>query len=190
MHKTDLRRKFLLARRALSHFHRRAFSARIQQRVMSHPAWKQAHALGTYLSLPDEVVTHTLVQQAWSLGKQLAAPVVNQAKNIMRFHRIDHQTPLQPGALGILEPRDSQTVSAEDLDLLLIPGVGFDESGFRLGFGRGYFDRFLQSCKAFRMGLAYEAQLTPALPASTWDVPMDCIVTEKRIIPLRANSGA
>ena len=188
MPKTDLRRKFLLARRALSHWHRRAFSARIQRRVMSHPAWKRARALGTYLSLPDEVVTHTLVQQAWSLGKHLAAPVVNQAKNIMHFHRLDHQTPLQPGALGILEPQDSPPVSCEALDLLLIPGVGFDESGFRLGFGKGYFDRFLRSCKAFRMGLAYEAQLTPALPVSSWDVPMDCIITEKRIIPLRSGS--
>lgn len=190
MNKTDLRRKFLLARRALSPFHRRAYSARIQRRVLSHPAWNRARTLGAYLSLPDEVVTHRLVKQALSLGKQLAAPVVNQAKNIMHFQRIDHQTPLQPGALGILEPRDSRTVSAEDLDLLLIPGVGFDESGFRLGFGKGYFDRFLQGCRAFRMGLAYEAQLTPALPASPWDVPMDCIITEKRIIPLHATSGA
>lgn len=184
MEKPEWRKIFLTARRALSYFQRTAYSSSVQQRVLSHPAWQRARTVGAYIALPDEVQTGALLHHAWARGKQIAAPVVDPMRQQLVFHKLSRPSDLRPRLHGVLEPPRSRPITHERLDLLLVPGVGFDENGFRLGFGKGYYDRLLGSCRAFRMGLAFEAQLTRRLPAQAWDVPVDCIATEKRLIPI------
>lgn len=186
MEKPEWRKHFLTARRALSAFQRASFSAAIHRRVLSHPAWQRAHIVGAYIALPDEVQTRSLLRHAWKLGKELAAPVVDQFLQKLTFHKFSRLADLHRRQNGLLEPMASQPISQDGLDLVLVPGVGFDENGFRLGFGKGYYDRFLSTCRAYRMGLAFETQLTRCLPLQSWDVPVDCIITEKRLISVSA----
>lgn len=186
MEKPEWRKLFLAARGALSAFERASFSSFIHRRIVSHPVWQQARTVGAYISLPDEVQTRPLLRQAWQRGKQIVAPAVDQHNHTLTFHRLSRMDEMRWRSRGPLEPPRTRPVAQELIDLVLVPGVGFDERGYRLGFGKGYYDRFLGSCRAFRMGLAFEAQLTGVLPTSAWDTPVDCIVTEKRFLPLTA----
>ena len=83
--------------------------------------------------------------------------------------------------MGIDTPVSGETLPPEKLDLVLVPGVAFDQSGNRLGFGKGYFDRFLAKCLCPAVGLAYELQLVDAIEARPHDVPMNRIVTERAV---------
>ncbi|MEW6517191.1 MAG: 5-formyltetrahydrofolate cyclo-ligase [candidate division FCPU426 bacterium] len=182
MEKQEWRQHFLQARRSLSALQRISFSAAIHRQVLNHPAWHRARTIGFYFAFPDEVQTHSLLQSAWKRGKKIAAPVINRWRQNIEFRLLSSIPPWplphkQMTRLPIMQP-----LPAERLDLVLVPGVGFDERGIRLGFGKGYYDRFFKSCRAFRMGLAYESQLTSCLPSREWDVPVDCLITEKRSI--------
>jgi 5-formyltetrahydrofolate cyclo-ligase len=187
MEKHEWRKYFLAARRALSAFQRASFSSAIHRRVLSHPAWQRARTVGAYIALPDEVQTHSLLRLARECGKQLAAPIVDPLKQRLTFHKLSRLADVCLRRPGLLEPSRSHPVAHEQLDLVLVPGIGFDERGFRLGFGKGYYDRFLETCRAFRMGLAFENQLTSLLPTKSWDIPVNCIVTEKRLIPVASS---
>ena len=187
MEKPEWRKRFLAARRTLSAFERASFSSFIHRRIVSHPVWQQARTVGAYISLPDEVQTRPLLRHAWQRGKQIVAPAVERFNHNLTFHRLSRTDELRWRSHGLLEPPRTRPVAHELIDLVLVPGVGFDERGYRLGFGKGYYDRFLGSCRAFRIGLAFEAQLTAVLPTGAWDIPVDCIVTEKRFLPLASS---
>ena len=87
---------------------------------------------------------------------------------------------LRPGALGVLEPSPEQRIALtpESFDLVIVPGVAFDRFGGRLGYGKGYYDRFLDQTSAFRLALAFDFQLLETVPTEMHDVPMDGILTE------------
>lgn len=178
--KAAIREKLLQARRALKPETRRSLSRRITQQALSLPEWSSSRCVGIYLSLPDEVSTAGLVYAALSAGKTLAAPVMKLRSQTLDFRRINDPCDLFSGPLGIPQPINGSLIAPEKIDLLIIPGVGFDLYCNRLGYGEGFYDRFLPSCPGFRLGLAFEVQLIDSLPAAPQDQPMQRVLTEKR----------
>lgn len=110
----------------------------------------------------------------------LYLPKYNAITQQYQLARYDHSTDLKKGHLGILEPQ-TDLVSVDQLpaSTWLIPGLAFDHTGFRLGFGKGYYDQLLDSTPGTKIGIAYDWQIVPKLPVDQWDIPCDRLVTSE-----------
>ena len=160
-----------------------ALSSRICQRVMDLPAFKEANAAALYSPIRNEVDTESIFHAAKALGKRLLYPRVSQAS--LTFCEVSHLSELELGAWGILEPQEFNEVSIAMADLIIVPGVAFDRSGRRLGYGKGYYDRALQDFSGYKLGLAFACQIVEALPENSGDVPLDLVMTESGSYPAR-----
>jgi 5-formyltetrahydrofolate cyclo-ligase len=141
-----------------------------------------------YVSVQKEVETRGIIEYALDSGKQLAVPVT-RTRGVMNFQRILSLAGLQADRFGLLEPLEdnAQIILPGELDFVIAPGIAFDRQGNRIGFGGGYYDRFLTQTRAIRVGLAYSFQLVDLLPAETHDVRMDWLVTENEVISCQTN---
>jgi len=131
-----------------------------------------------------EVDTHEIIRLCRVMGKPVALPVV-LGGGIMEFALFDGAG-LVPGSLNIPQPGESsERVYPRAGDVILVPALSYDAEGYRLGQGGGYYDRFLSACDAFTVGLCRESMLSSGLPREEHDIPVKCLVTEKRIMRLR-----
>ena len=169
----------LKGRRALSSEQRESFSKLICDKVMSLDEFRNAKCILSYRSSFDEVCPDYLSDS----GKQFCYPV-SYEDGIMEARLPDAIDGWQEGRFGILSPdiEHSVLVRPEDIDLVIVPCVGFDESRRRLGHGKGYYDRYLPKCKnANLLAIAFEAQKLDEVATDQYDVPMQFVVTEKQI---------
>lgn len=180
--KAQLRRIFLEQRKNLSN--REQKNRKILEAVLSFPLYRSAETVLLYLSTPQEVDTHQLLEAALGEGKKVFAPV-SSADGTMEFHQVFRLKDLRPGRFGILEPPGSAPVfsaQAQNLNgkaLCFVPGAAFDRRGHRLGYGKGYYDRFLSKTPVISMGICYEELVLPRLPAEEFDQPVDFLTTER-----------
>ncbi len=180
--KPTLRTTLRVCRAALPPADRDAASARITARVQAFPGYRECQTLACYVSLPAEVATAALIQAALAAGKRVALPRCSPARRLT-FHLIHSLDGLVPGPYGILEPpADSPQLAPAALELILIPGLGFDAAGNRLGYGAGYYDGFLPQSTGCRVGLAFACQCVAHIPADPHDVAMDWVVTEAGLL--------
>jgi 5-formyltetrahydrofolate cyclo-ligase len=164
-----------------------SFSRLIWEKLFALPELSKARTVMTYLNFGNEVRTLEYVSELWKLGKQAVVPYcIAKELRLFRLERIEE---LSSGMWGILEPkpewreRADRRVDATELDLIIVPGVAFDRRGGRLGFGKGYYDRFLQNVRAdaVKIALAFQCQLVEEIPMTERDVRMDKVITEKAI---------
>lgn len=166
---------------------RRARAA--QQRLLAAPCWREAPSVALYAGVRDEMATDLLLREAWGSGREVWLPRVRAgAKGRMDFVRCAGPQDLRPGAFGLLEPRpELPGADAGDAGfgpgLMLVPGVAFDRRGGRMGYGGGFYDRFLAalaaggaSCPA--LGFCFGFQVVEQVPCAGWDRPVDGICTE------------
>ena len=133
-------------------------------------------------ALPGEVRTETLLQHAFAEGKTVICPRA-LPRGQLAHHRVTALADLTPARFGLLEPgATSPLADPTAADLVLVPGLGFDSSGARIGMGGGYYDRFLTSLDCVRLGLTFEWQLLTHVPMQAHDQRVDAIVTELRVI--------
>ncbi|MEJ7556308.1 MAG: 5-formyltetrahydrofolate cyclo-ligase, partial [Aquificaceae bacterium] len=95
--------------------------------------------------------------------------------------RLEDTTSLSPGAFCILEPSKGKEVRPEEVELSLIPGIAFDKAGYRIGYGKGYYDRLFERLGGLKVGVCYEFQVLEEVPRDDWDMPVDLVVTEEKI---------
>jgi len=160
-------------------------SSQIKKRVFDLKEFKQAKTVLFYVSYDNEVCTHDMIKESVSKGKRIVVPISDKENRRLILSEFDEWNNLEPGSYGILEPRKDKIkeISVEEVDLIIAPGVGFDEKGRRIGHGKGYYDSLLRnSTKALHIGLAFELQIVDHVPTEEHDVPLDRIVTEKRVI--------
>ena len=160
-------------------------SQQIATRLWAGSMFHQARQVMLYSPHENEVETGGLWREARRQGKYVYYPRISADKQALEFVRRHDQDDLIPGIFGIPIPPGEDLLTAVSMtDLVLIPGVGFDRAGHRLGRGRGYYDRALRGilAGAFRVGLAYEYQVVSYLPVDTNDEIVDYIVTAKRVI--------
>jgi 5-formyltetrahydrofolate cyclo-ligase len=139
-----------------------------------------------YLDMGSEVCTIPLMRQLLDLGKIVLAPIMEPvSRELSPCRIINHEVDLVLSKYGMLQPdpQRCQVFAPESIDLITVPGIAFDAKGYRIGYGGGYYDRFLRKCpQALWVGLAFEAQLIPDALPEEWDIPVHQIVTERRII--------
>jgi len=177
--KSEIRSELKKRRGVISLIEMAELSARIAEGVLSLPEYAQAKTVLCYANLRDEVLTSALIREIIRSGRTLALPAVRGEE--MKALRLTSPELMHRGAFRILEPDGDEEIAPEEFDLLLVPGVGFDPQGNRLGYGGGYFDRFLSASRGVKVGLCYSVQVMDEIPAEPHDISMDIIVTEKEI---------
>lgn len=183
--KAELRATLLARRDAESD--RPAKSRAIGTRVLELQECRAARVVASYVGVKNEVATSDLLDRLLLEGKTVAVPW--RDGDDLEFTVITGLRELAPASFGLYEPPEAiralprRRLIPESIDLLLIPGVGFDRSGGRLGQGRAYYDRFLRRCGpgAARVGLAFECQVVDRIPMGPGDERVDVVVTERSV---------
>lgn len=179
MDKKELRKIIAQRKKNCSQEQLMTWSSNLLSKLEAHPAFIQAKTILLYYSLPDEVKTHEFIER-WKAEKQIILPVVIGPSEL-ELRRYTGKQDLVKGAFGIEEPIGKIFNNFQDIDLAIIPGVGFDFNGNRLGRGKGYYDRLLPKIKAYKIGICYQFQLFEEIPTDQYDCPMNEILTEKDI---------
>ncbi|MBP5405179.1 MAG: 5-formyltetrahydrofolate cyclo-ligase [Clostridia bacterium] len=157
---------------------RKEFSARIADKLLSHPFYLQARRLFIYCSTEEEADTHFIIERALSEGKSVFLPRIEGGNMAPVPYRAGDT--LKKGVYGIEEPQGAPYFG--EIDLAVIPLLGYDASRARLGRGKGYYDRFLSSFKGKSIALAFSVQALPKVEVERTDVRPDLILTEKEEI--------
>lgn len=179
-------RKWIVGRRdSLTREEIEARSRAIFERLTGLEAIRRASTLMVYLSFGSEVLTDDLIRWGWGEGKKIAVPLCRPGKRELIPCRMDGFDDLETGHYGIPEPKAAlcRPVEKGDIGVVVIPAVAFDRNGRRVGYGGGYYDRFLPEVpQAAKVGAAFTCQIVPEVPSEAYDVPVDRIVTEEGII--------
>lgn len=176
-----MRTKIKKLRHELGRERRLTLSQRACVNMREHKKWRQAKNVGLYMALPDECDPVWLIKDAFESGKQVWLPKVEDVQNgLMNFYPVRSLDELEPGPMNILEPPVKKNIYFE-LDIMIIPGLAFDRNKTRLGYGGGFYDRFLNSGAAAgaRIGFCFSCQLVERVPNLVYDIPMDAICTDK-----------
>ncbi len=176
--KEELRRDLL--RRRVEFRKRRESDRRILKNLQLLPEFRSARRILLYCSVKGEPDLSPLFERILSEGRELILPKVEGDK--LSLYSITSLSCLKNGCFNIPEPAEGKKVGPEDLDVAVIPGIAFDRRGYRVGFGKGYYDRLLERVSAPKIGVAYSFQVLEDVPKESWDKPVDIIVTEKEVI--------
>lgn len=180
--KAQLRRELRAVRQAISPVEAASQAEAATRQVMAWPLYKQAYSVMLYASMPEEPSTRALCLDALAAGKALLLPHIEDRRT-MTARRVSSLDTLVPGPMGILEPTMHAPVCPPDtIDLVLCPGLAFDAWGWRLGFGAGYYDRFLAGSSAVPAGFCYLQQRIAQVPHQPQDIPMEYLITAQGIM--------
>lgn len=181
--KRSIRSKILKLREALTPVEWKDRSARIRQRLLRSKVWQEANHIALYHSVKKEVDTTGLIEAAWEEQKLVYLPKCEPKRRLLTFYRIDSFDQLEVVYYGLPEPDPARCAPLEmsQLDLAVVPGLAFDRQGYRLGYGGGYYDRFLAGLPdgVITLSLAFQFQVwADPLPRDTYDLPVHTILTE------------
>lgn len=183
--KLQLRSQVRAKRRSLSKTEQEKAATLITHRLFQHPAFKQAQKIALYLPFDGEVPTYSILKMALLAHKSCYAPVL--ANKLLSFVKVETLTPLKANRFGILEPQypHMKQISAQSLDVVLLPLVAFDKNCHRLGMGGGFYDKTFafkkRMPKPLLFGLAYDFQRVMHVPRGELDILLDGVITEKHL---------
>lgn len=183
--KQALRNQMRTVRAALPDSACDARSAEIHKRLFGLAELEPAATVLAFASIRNEVRTEPSIEAAWSASKRVALPRVQGDE--LSLHLVEPRTPLVPGSFSIPEPaEDAPRIEPGEIELALIPALAVDPRGYRIGYGGGYYDRLIpRLSKACTCALAYDFQLISEVPELRFDVAVDLVVTDARVIRVR-----
>ncbi len=182
--KEDIRKRILKSRKEQAAADWESGTARITETVVSCRWFLEAEVIYCYLDFNGEVGTRRLIERAWQLGKAVLVPRVSG--DTMQFCEINSFDSLEKGAFGIPEPQGvsawEEKPGADDAKgLVIVPGVAFDRKGNRVGYGKGYYDRYLAAHPGLHtIAIAFELQIVEDVEAEAQDIRLEMLVTEKK----------
>jgi len=182
--KNQLKESILEKRNSLSKEEILEKSNKIKNNLFNLNHYKKSKTIMLFVSINSEVSTHEMIKEALN-NKTIIVPKVAHHE-IEPSIIIDFDNLVPSGKFGILEPIEAMKTAYKNIDLILVPGIAFDREGHRIGYGFGFYDKFLKKVpKAIKIGLCFDFQLVDKIPREMHDVPVDLIVTEKRIVGCR-----
>ena len=187
MDKNSVRKETLEKRKSMPLDEVSLKSDKITEYLVSTDAYKNANTIMAYIDFRNEVKTENLIKRAVKDGKKIVIPIsVVETRQLILSELIDYDNELESGAYGILEPKKEfiRETDPKLVDLVLIPGVAFDKKGFRIGYGAGYYDRFLERVRpdVSKIALSFDLQMVNHAYPDAHDVPVDIVITENEII--------
>ncbi|MBE6818224.1 MAG: 5-formyltetrahydrofolate cyclo-ligase [Ruminococcaceae bacterium] len=176
MNKEQLRKQYKAVRRETAHKAQKSES--ICEKVKNLSVWRTASVVALYAPLPDEVDTVPLIRAALQAGKTVCLPKLSGKE--MQFYQITPDCTYSAGAFGILEPCSDILIEKGCIDIMIVPLLAADDRLYRLGFGGGYYDRYLRDYTGFTVGICFSEQISPAsLPHEAHDIPLKLLISEK-----------
>ena len=182
--KATLRKSMMKKLAELREDERKEISRELALHFFETDLWKESETIGIYLSFGNEWNTQNIIEKAWQEGKEVVIPKTIPDVKEMNFYQIDSFSEVKEGHFGIQEPIIERTIYTDKhaIDLLVVPGLIFSKDGYRIGFGGGYYDRFLTDFIHPTISLVWSEQLVDYLPTNQYDLPVQYILTEKGII--------
>jgi 5-formyltetrahydrofolate cyclo-ligase len=160
-------------------------SNEIHKLLFSHALWHRSKHIALYHSVEREVDTLAIMKRGWELGKRIYLPKCDPIEKQLIFYHIESTEQLEVVYYGIPEPVPAlcQKLEAEELELVIVPGLAFDQRGYRIGYGGGYYDRFLNNIssqvKTISLAFSFQVFKKQELPNDSFDIPVDGIITEQ-----------
>jgi 5-formyltetrahydrofolate cyclo-ligase len=196
--KRALRRAMAEQRDALSRDERERMAGQATELLLDLPEMRLARTVAGFVSTRSEADTEHLLDELRRREIDVVLPRVSTGliPPRLRFHRVASKSELVFGIFGLLEPAtDCPEIAPQDIDVFMVPGLAFDKRGARIGYGGGYYDELAayvrahpDATSALFVGFAYDFQLLETCPTGEWDVPLDCIVTDERVVRCRASN--
>ena len=182
-YKKDLRQRYKNERLKLSPAEKQSLDEGVFDRFLKLNQYSSSKTILTYVSTDIEVDTRRIIERALEDGKRVAVPYCVPDTRIIEFYTIESLDELSPGTFGVLEPVPNPEKRLTDWEkcLCVVPGLCFDFNGYRLGFGKGYYDRFLSEYTGVKVGICYSSGVRGHLHHGRFDRIVDVIVTEKNI---------
>lgn len=184
--KERLRRRILLLREQQTPREVEAKSLKITETLTELPEYRKARVIASYVDKGNEVKTRTLIGKAFASRKKVLVPIVDKESRNLVFSEIKALDELAPGAFDILEPKPEhrRITDLETAGVLIVPGIAWDFDGYRVGWGKGYFDTVLKRLpdKSVAIGLAFDLQIVDRVPRVQFDLPVDMVVTETKVV--------
>lgn len=180
-----VREEIFERRKTISREEHKEFSDNIIDKVLESQAYKKAKTIMTFVSTPAEVNTHKFIEKAIKDGKVITVPITVAETKELKPSQIKSLDELEIGFYDILSPKKEfiRYVDPDQIDLVIVPGLGFEKSGYRVGYGGGYYDRFLSKLpNVIKLAIAFDLQILDEVPKEDFDIPVDYIYTEDRII--------
>lgn len=182
MDKKSFRKIYREKRNALEKVEIEYKSGIITEKILKSDLYDKADKIFSYVNFGSEIVTQDLIKIALEDNKKVGVPLMGKEKGIMNFIEIKSIEGLVPNKYGILEPEydERKILPCDEKTLVIVPLLAFNSERYRIGYGGGYYDRFMVSNKALSyMGVAFEWQKTENLPIEDWDYRLDIIITDK-----------
>ncbi len=180
--KIKLRNNLKKQRQDLTPIKKSSMDNKIKEKFSTLWQYQKCKLLLIYMSKDIEVDTIGIIEDALKSGKKVAVPICIPEKCLMDFYYINSiDEDLEEGCYGVLEPIVEKCKKVEDFSnsVCIVPGLSFDHDGYRLGYGKGYYDRFLSGYNQVKVGLCYSMCVKPNLPHGYYDRPVDFLITEK-----------
>ncbi|WP_002145724.1 5-formyltetrahydrofolate cyclo-ligase [Bacillus cereus] len=179
--KLRLRKQIIEHMNSLSEERYTTLSEQIAASLYAQKEWVEAKTIGITLSMENEVNTYPIIEKAWEEGKKVVVPKCNKGTRTMSFRKISNFNQLETVYMNLREPIPALTeeVNADEIDLQIVPGVAYTERGERIGYGGGYYDRYLVHYKGKALSLAYSFQMVEHIPVEPFDKKVEKIITEK-----------
>ena len=181
----SVQRNFVLAKlKEIDGEKHRNMSAAIIEGLAADPAFQSAEVIGLTISAYPEVDTRGLIERIWQEGKKAAVPKCIPKSRGMDFYIIDNFSQLEVVYMNLQEPKTAitQYAAPHEIDLMIVPGVVYCRKGYRIGFGGGYYDRYLAEYEGKTRSLAFGVQLVDSIESESYDVPVQGIYTEQGFI--------
>ncbi|OZI13092.1 5-formyltetrahydrofolate cyclo-ligase [Bacillaceae bacterium SAS-127] len=159
------------------------YSFQIARQLGSLPLWQSAETIAVTVSRVPEVDTWALITRGWEEGKVVVVPKCDPTDRSMKYYQLTSFCELETVYSDLYEPDPDRTneIDPKMIDLLIVPGLAFDKRGYRLGFGGGYFDRFLETFQGETVSLLFSQQLLTEVPVEAYDLPVKQLITEKEV---------
>lgn len=183
--KNQLRLELKTARKAVAD--RTDKDLKIANMLFSLNLYRQADLILCYASLCDEISTDYIITHSLSLGKRVALPYCLSNNGLMNFYEIKSLSDVAVGTFGVREPVIEKCEPINDFSnsLIIVPALAYDNKGYRLGYGKGYYDRFLQKHSLNSIGLCYNSFIQKEIPINQYDKSVDFVITENAILDCR-----
>lgn len=181
MNKTELRKTTIMQLKNISDAERNVIEDKLLNNLLAYDGWKQARSIGVTVSNGFEWSTRPIIETAWKEHKVVYVPKCLPKMRKMDFYQIHTYDQLEIVYYNLLEPKPDacKKVDKQNIDLLIVPGLLFDQQGYRVGFGGGYYDRYLADFPNHTVSLASANQVVRNVPAESFDIPVDTIITDK-----------
>ncbi|MGP7816241.1 5-formyltetrahydrofolate cyclo-ligase [Niallia sp. 01092] len=181
--KTALREQLKAELQTINKNFHEQLSQQIAENLYKDSSFIQANSIGITISNYPEVNTYSIIRTCWQLGKTVSVPKCLPKTKEMIFRKIETFEQLEKVYSNLYEPVEHITEATDhhEMDLLIVPGLAYTKSGYRIGFGGGYYDRYLQKYSGITVSLAFQKQIVEKLPIEPHDQPVSKIITENKV---------